>query len=122
MLELDAPPRVSPGTSAALVLRLRNTGPQPATLYLRGTSIAFDFIVSDPVNHVVWQRLHGAVVPAIVRAIEIGPGERLEFRETWPLRTNAGSWVAPGKYAVVGLLLRDEPEPLRTQPRRLEVS
>ena len=121
VLELDAPPRVAPGTSVTLVLRLRNTSAEPATLYLRGRTSAFDFIVSDA-RDVVWQRLRGAVVPAIARVVQLGPGETLELRDRWPLTGNDGRPVAAGRYSVVGLLLRDEPEPLRSGSVSIEIS
>ena len=121
MLELDAPRRVGAGTSAALVLRLRNTGSQPATLYLRGRHIAFDFLVTNQ-QGVVWQRLHGQTVPAIARVVDLAAGEVMEFRETWPLTNNDGRPVAAGSYSVEGLLLREEPEPMRTTVHQLDVS
>ena len=121
VLELGAPRRVRAGTSVTLVLRLRNTASQPTTVYLRGRSIVFDFIVSDK-QGVVWQRLHGQTVPAIARVVELAPGDVIEYSDEWPLRDNDGQPVTTGHYTVVGLLLRDEPEPLRTEPQQLEIS
>ena len=121
VLELDAPPRAAPGTSATLVLRLHNTSAEPATLYLRGRTVAFDFIVSDA-RDVVWQRLRGAVVPAIVQAVQLAPGRQLEFSDRWSLVDNAGQPLPLGRYDVVGLLLRDAPEPLRSGSVSIEIS
>lgn len=121
VLELGALRRASAGTSVTLFLRLRNNASQPATVYLRGRSIVFDFIVSDG-QGVVWQRLHGQAVPAIARVVELAPGDVIEYSDEWPLRRNDGRPVPAGSYTVVGLLMRDEPEPLRTAPQRLEIS
>jgi hypothetical protein len=105
-----------------LTLGIRNTGAQPLTLYLRGRTIAFDFLVLDRSGNVVWQRLHDQVVPAVVQVVTLGPGERREFRDTFRLKTNDGRPVSPGNYRIIGLLLRDEPEPYRAPPVPVRVT
>jgi hypothetical protein len=120
-LELDVPARVASEDSVPLTLRARNTGSRPLELYLRGRVIAFDLVVADQSGAVVWQRLQDQAIPAIVQVKVLGAGDALEFRHTWDLRTNRGRPVPPGRYTVVGLLLRDEVEPFRTPPAQLEV-
>jgi hypothetical protein len=115
-LQVEAPASVSAGASMPLTLGIRNTGAQPLTLYLRGRTIAFDFLVLDRSGNVVWQRLHDQVVPAVVQIVTLGPGERREFRDTFRLKTNDGRPVSPGIYWIIGLLLRDDPEPYRAPP------
>lgn len=99
-----------------LALGIRNAGAEPLTLYLRGRTIAFDFIVADRAGRVVWQRLHNAIVPGIIQAVVLRPGQSRVFRHTWDLKNDAGRPIPPGEYSVAGLLLRDQPEPLRSLP------
>ena len=121
-LTLEAPARVTVGASLPLSLALRNTGAQPLTLSLRGRAIAFDFQVLDSSGAVVWERLHEQVVPAVIQAVTLAPGERRDFRHTFDLKGNDGVALRPGTYTVVGLLLRDQPDPLRSPAVRFEIA
>ena len=116
-LTLDAPARIPAGGAAVLTLRARNAGSTSLTLYLRGRSIAFDFVVRDGGGRIVWRRLEGQMVPAIVQAVTLDAGRQLELHETW----HPASDLPPGPYTIVGELLRDEPEPLRTPAARVDV-
>jgi intracellular proteinase inhibitor BsuPI len=99
----------------AITLRLRNTGAHPVELHLRGRVIAFDLIVTGKDGEVVWRRLEGRTVPAILQVIELGSGQSLELREVWDQRTNAGAPVVPGHYRVVGTIPADSPRQLSTR-------
>ena len=113
-LTLEAPPSVRVGAGATFVLRMRNRGREPLTVYLRGRTITYDFHVYDAAGVVVWQRLFNQVVPAIIQAVTLEPDGHREFRETWSLETNGGAALAPGHYSVVGQLPNDQPRPYQT--------
>ena len=40
--------------------------------------------------------------------LDLGPGERIEFREVWDQRDDEGNLVEPGVYEVVGHLMRND--------------
>jgi hypothetical protein len=100
---------------------LTNLGRRPVTAYLQGRPVAFDVIVSLHDGSVVWRRLKGAVVTAVLQVRTLAPGEVLEFRDTWRQRTNSGAPVGPGEYLVVGVLPADPPAELRTHAARLRI-
>lgn len=110
---IEAPRRVSPGEPVPIVLRVTNVETDSVTLHLLGRTIAFDIIVRDD-GEVVWRRLEGEVLPAILQIRTLAPGESLELRDRWNQRTNAGAAAAPGRYTIQGELPTDAPEPLRT--------
>lgn len=105
-----------------MTLRARNTGGSPLELYLRGRAIAFDILVAREDGAVVWQRLRGQTIPAILRVETLASGQVLELRDVWDQRDNAGQRVAPGRYTVRGMLPTDEPEPLSTPPAPLHIT
>jgi hypothetical protein len=69
---------------------------------------------------VVWRRLAGEVIPAVVQLRTLAPGEVLELRAEWDGRPARGA-PAPGDYWVRGLLLTDGPEPLATPAAGLRI-
>jgi len=115
--ELDVPARVRAGGSATVKLRVRNAGSAPLTIYLRGRDIAFDLVVRDQLGRIVWRRLEGQMIPAVVRAVTLEAGRQLEFHDAW----HPPGDLPPGSYTIVGELLRDEPDPFRTPAARTEV-
>jgi Intracellular proteinase inhibitor len=119
-LELVAPARVRAGEAVPIRLRARNVTEKPLDLYLRGRSPTLDVIVARPSGDVVWRRLEGEIIPAIVHLRPLAPGEQLEIAASWNQRTNAGRPVDPGEYVVTGLLLV-EGEPLRAPSRPLSI-
>ena len=121
-LEISVPTEVRSGSPVPIALRARNTGGAPLELYLRGRTIAFDIVVAREDGAVVWQRLHGQTIPAILRVETLAPGGVLELTDVWDQRTNAGQRVAPGRYTVQGMLPTDAPEPLRTPPAPLRIT
>jgi hypothetical protein len=116
MLQIVLPATVRAGESVPIVLRLTNTGRNSVTVYLQGRPVSFDIIVSRRDGGVVWRRLEGAVVPAVLQVRTLAPSEALEFRDTWAQRSNLGESVGPGEYLVTGVLPTDPPSELRTQP------
>jgi Intracellular proteinase inhibitor len=97
-----------------ITLRLTNTTSKPITLYLRGRAIAFDLTVTRADGEVVWRRLEGETVPAILQVKELAPGEALALEDTWDQRTNLGDTADPENYTVQGAVLTDQPDPIRT--------
>jgi hypothetical protein len=120
LLSLEAPDRVRPGEEALLTLRVENVSGGPLDLYLRGRTIAFDLVVTDEGGNPVWSRLHGEIIPAILRVEHLAAGDTLVLWDSWDGRTNTGDPVPPGTYGVQGVLLT-EGDPLRTSVRCLEV-
>lgn len=94
---------------------VRNEGTEAITLYLRGRAPILDVEVTDAGGDVVWSRLAGQVVPAILQMVPLAPGARLTARARWRAR------VPPGVYGVRAGLLTDA-EPLRAPPARLVVT
>lgn len=119
-LSLEAPDRVRSGEEALLTLRVENVSGGPLDLYLRGRTIAFDLVVTDEGGNPVWSRLHGEIIPAILRVEHLAAGDTLVLRDSWDGRTDAGESVPSGRYRVHGVLLT-EGDPLRTPVRCLEV-
>lgn len=112
--ETRVPSRARAGESVRIVLSIRNDGGKPAVLYLIGRTIAFDIVIAGPDGRVVWRRLEGATIAAILRVETLAPGQELTFADQWTQRTRAGELVAPGIYTVHGEFPTDAREPLRT--------
>ncbi|MBI4408602.1 MAG: hypothetical protein HY561_02760 [Gemmatimonadetes bacterium] len=119
---LSAPTRVQVGEPVRITLRVRNVGPKRLDLGLLGREIAFDFLVARKDGVVVWRRLEGEMIPAILQLRTLAPGEALELADVWDQRTNQGERVGPGEYTIRGELPTDEPEPLRAGPVRLTIT
>ncbi len=119
-LELLLQPRVRAGEPVRLELRAENVAPRAVDLYLRGRTPTFDVVIARAGGGVVWRRLEGEIIPAIVGLRALRPGERLQVEATWDQRTNGGEAVEPGDYVVEGSLLTDG-EPLRAPPRSLTI-
>ncbi|HEY8259410.1 MAG TPA: BsuPI-related putative proteinase inhibitor [Gemmatimonadales bacterium] len=110
-VEIVAPATVRKGRPVRLALKVSNTTDRPITLYLQGRPVAFDLVVRQRAGGVVWQRLEGATVSAILGVRTLDPGATLELTDTWNQRTNAGKPAEPGDYVVTGSVLTDR-EPL----------
>jgi hypothetical protein len=119
-VEIVIPAKVAVGQPVPVTLRISNTSDRPIDLYLQGRPLAFDLIVQRG-TQVVWRRLEGATVSAILQIRTLAPGEALELKETWKSEDSAGRRVDPGDYTVSGSVLTDR-EPLRTGPAPLRIS
>jgi hypothetical protein len=120
-LHIELPPMVQAGEAVPITLRLTNTSGEPVTAYLQGRPVAFDIIVSRRDNSVVWRRLEGAVVSAVLHVRTLAPGEVHQFGDTWYQQSNLGKSVGPGEYLVTGVLPTDPPAELRTQSVPLRI-
>jgi Intracellular proteinase inhibitor len=105
-VELVVPATVAAGQPVTVTLRISNPGDRPMELYLQGRPIAFDLVVQRG-SEVVWRRLEGAVVSAILQVRTLAPGEMLELTETWDQKDGSGQPVEPGDYTVAGSVLTD---------------
>jgi len=120
-VELEVPPVVRTIDSVPITIRLRNTGDKQIQVYLAGRPIAFDISITGPGAALVWRRLEGQSIPAILRIETLLPGEMLELRDVWNQRTREGSRAAPGIYSVQGTILSDSPTPLQTPVALLRI-
>jgi hypothetical protein len=119
-LELLLPSRVSAGAPVPIRLRAQNVARDPLDVYLRGSTITWDVVIERAAGEVVWRRLEGEILPAILQVRALAPGELVEVQTVWDQRTKLGEAVGPGEYVLHGLLLV-ESEPLRTPPASLEI-
>jgi hypothetical protein len=119
-LSVDVRPVAGVGELIPISLHIENTTDRTLDLYLRGRTIAFDLIVTDAAGGVVWRRLEGEIIPAILRIEPLPASESLNFEAVWDQRTNAGEPVEPGVYTVHGELLT-EADPLVTPPEAIQI-
>lgn len=105
-IKLTAPSTARTGDAVPITIAVRNVTMRTLELSLGGREIAFDIVVSRG-NDIVWQRLAGQVVPAILQLKTLQSGESFELHDLW--KVNAG----PGNYAIVGSILTDA-APLQT--------
>lgn len=120
-LEVVLPASARVDEAVPITLRLTNTSRKPATVYLQGRPVAFDIVISRRDGALVWRRLEGAVIPAVLQVRSLAPGEFLEFSDTWSQRSNLGEAAGPGDYLVTGVLPTDPPAELRTKPVPLRI-
>ncbi|HEX9631388.1 MAG TPA: BsuPI-related putative proteinase inhibitor [Gemmatimonadales bacterium] len=106
-LRLIVPGEVRAGQPVPLGLRIEHRGTRPLDLYLRGRAITVDIEVARADGEVVWRRLEGQIIPAILHIRTLAPGERLEVDVEWDQRTTGGAPVAPGAYVARALLLAE---------------
>ncbi|MGH7711047.1 MAG: BsuPI-related putative proteinase inhibitor, partial [Gemmatimonadaceae bacterium] len=93
------------GQAVRFTMRVQNVTARPLDVYLRGRESTFDVVVARPGGDVVWRRLEGETIPAIVHIRTLAPSERFELVAEWDQRTKQGTRVPPGEYTVRGLLL-----------------
>ena len=104
---IHVPENAEAGAAIPITMRVENRSNEPLELYLRGREPTCDFIVTSSDGDVVWRRLEGQIIQAILRFEVLAPGQVLEFRDTWDQKDNAGKRVAPGVYVVRGAVLAE---------------
>lgn len=119
-LELVLPPRVRAGERVPVTMRLRNRTGRALDLYLRGRDVTFDVVVTHAGGTVVWRRLEGEIIPAIVQLRTLAPAEQLEFGTEWDQRGGTGRTVDTGDYSARGMLLIEGGQ-LETPPVPLRI-
>jgi hypothetical protein len=105
VVTIKAPETVSAGAAISIIMCIENTSTEPLELYLHGREPTYDFIVTSGDGDIVWRRLEGQTVQAILRVEVLAPGQALELGDRWNQRDNSGKRVAPGSYVVRGRLL-----------------
>lgn len=118
---VHAPASVRAGEPVPIELVLTNRTHRPLTLYLQGRPLAFDITVRREDGTVVWRRLEGQVVSAILAVRELAPAQSLTFEGAWDGRLSDGCPAPPGRYQVAGRLPTDTPEGLTTAPAALQI-
>ena len=108
-LTLDVPAVAKPGVPVPITLRVENTRDHAIELTLRGRTIAFDVLVRDSAGQLVWQRLGGAMIPAILRLEPLAAREALELRTEWPASVLSGDFVVEATLFTDGADLRPSP-------------
>jgi hypothetical protein len=103
-LGLEMPSQVPLEQPIRLRLVLENNGDFPIEVGLASSPDAFDIVVETPEGTVVWRRLDGVVIPAVLRLRTLQPGQAIGFTDTWLQRTNDGRAVPTGTYQVRGEL------------------
>lgn len=119
-LWVEVPERTPAGESVPMTVHVENVSGRDLELHLRGRTVAFDLVVSDPEGREVWRRLEREVVPAILRLDNLADGDVLELTDAWNQQTGAGEPVPAGLYRVRGELLT-EGEPLLTPEIPLQI-
>jgi hypothetical protein len=119
-LTLEVGEGVREGEPVPMTLRVDNVGSETLDLYLTGRPLAYDLVVTDLEGTVVWRRLEGEVVAAVLRIEILEPGAGLVFEDVWDQRSNAGEPVRAGEYFVHGELLTED-GPLASAPRLLVI-
>jgi intracellular proteinase inhibitor BsuPI len=118
---VHAPTSVHAGEPVPIELVLTNRTERRLTLYLQGRPLAFDVTISREDGTVVWRRLEGQVVSAILAVRELAPAESLTFEAVWDGRQADGRPSPPGRYLIAGNLRTDTPEGLTTLPVPLQI-
>ena len=118
-VEIVVPPRAAAGEPVPIAIRIANTADRPIELHLQGRTLVFDLIVSRG-DTVVWRRLEGESVTAILQLRMLAPGEVLELKDTWEQKDDKGRRVGPGEYSVTGTVPTDA-APLRAGPVTLTI-
>jgi hypothetical protein len=118
-VEIVVPPKVAAGAPVPIAIRIGNTTARRIELHLQGRTLVFDLVVSRG-DAVVWRRLEGESVTAILQLRVLAPGEVLELKDTWQQKDGAGRPVGPGQYSVTGMVLTDA-LPIRAGPVTLTI-
>jgi hypothetical protein len=120
-LEIAVPSEVRAGDSVPIVLRLVNDGSVQVDVALQGRPVAFDVNVTRPDGTVIWRRLEGETVTAILQLRTLQPGDSLIFATDWDQRDAGGRSVPTGDYLITGSLPSDPPTVFQAAPATLRI-
>ena len=118
-VEIEVPPEVAAGDPVPITLRIANLTALPLELHLQGRTVTFDLTVRRG-DTVVWRRLEGETVQAILQIRTLAPGDALELTHTWDQQDRAGRPAGAGDYTVSGSVPTDG-APLRAGPVPLRI-
>ena len=107
------------GETVSMKLTLKNNSDAPVQFYTGGS--AHDFVISTPGDHEIWHWRCGKEFPAIMRQINLEPGEELVLVGEWEQMNNWGEPVPAGTYLIRGMLVMEPAGILATPPQELEV-
>jgi len=93
-----------------------NDGSVPVDVPLQGRPVAFDVSVTRPDESLVWRRLEGEVVTAILQLRSVPAGDTLVFQANWDQRDAADLPVPPGEYLVTASVPSDPPKAFEAGP------
>jgi hypothetical protein len=119
--DIEAPQRLPSGEPVPITLIIGNTSDRHVDLYVTGRPVAFDIVITSADGTVVWRRLEGQTVAAILQVLELRPHSTFELRDDWMQRTNKGVAVEPGRYKIVGELIMERQGSLVSRPANLEI-
>jgi hypothetical protein len=120
-LDIEAPQRLPRGEPVPITLIIGNTSDRHVDLYVTGRPVAFDIVITSADGTVVWRRLEGQTIAAILQVLELRPHSTFELRDDWMQRTNKGVAVEPGRYKIVGELIMERQGSLVSRPANLEI-
>lgn len=89
---------------AQLTLTITNVTSTPVTVSFAGEQL-YDFAARNANGDVVWTWSHGKTFAEVPSEVVLGPGEYLEFTQSWSFSTNDGSLLMDGVYTVSGSFL-----------------
>jgi hypothetical protein len=119
--DIEAPQRLPSGEPVPITLIIGNTSDRHVDLYVTGRPVAFDIVITSADGTVVWRRLEGQTIAAILQVLELRPHSTFELRDDWMQRTNKGVAVEPGRYKIVGELIMERQGSLVSRPANLEI-
>jgi hypothetical protein len=115
-LDIAVPPEVRRGDSVPIVLRLIYDGATQVEVPLQGRPVAFDVKITRPDGALVWRRLEGETVTAILQLRVLPAGDTLVFHGSWDQRDVGGAHLAPGGLIVRGVVAYDPPPGFEVGP------
>jgi hypothetical protein len=120
-VEITVPAEVRRGDSVPIALRLVNDSDTAVDVALGGRPVAFDVTVVRTDGTLVWRRMAGETVTAILQLRTVAAGESIDFRTAWNQRSASGAPVPAGEYSVTGIIPSDPPTEFRSDPARLRI-
>ena len=107
------------GETVSMELTLKNSSDAPVQFYTGGAP--HDFVVATVHDQEVWHWRCGKHTQAIMRQINLEPGEELVLLGEWEQMSNWGEPVTAGTYLIRGMLVMEPAGILATPPQELEV-
>jgi hypothetical protein len=121
-LTVTVPKRVRPGERVPIVLQIANISGRELELYLQGRDITADVTVRNAERAVVWRKLEGVSVPAILSLRTLPAGESLTVREEWDQRISGGRQAGAGRFQIEAALLTEHGASLVFPPASVEIT
>ena len=107
------------GETVSMKLTIKNSSDAPVQFYTGGAP--HDFVVATVHDQEVWHWRCGKHTQAIMRQINLEPGEELVLLGEWEQMSNWGEPVTAGTYLIRGMLIMEPAGILATPPQELEV-